>query len=222
MKRRWLVLSMMVLSLVIALPASTQSPTKSLLFNGDFDTNVSGWVAEAGTLVRTEVDPYSGLGAAQVTIDEGDGYAWIYQCIDLTGELDDWPVAGDGKKYMTFNGYLKSNGEVEAALDLQFYEDAACADITGEPASSVFTSAETWEYVSATAEIPETAPGSVMSAFWTPDLGVFYVDELAVYSSASVNAVQLQGLAVRGGLWGVGLIGVLAAGVVLARRRKGL
>ena len=67
MKRRWLVCSAMLLSLVMALPASTQ--THSVLTNGDFEVDTSGWGEWWSTLTRTTTTVHSGSGAGAVATD---------------------------------------------------------------------------------------------------------------------------------------------------------
>jgi hypothetical protein len=222
MKRRWLVLSVVVLSLVVALPASTQ--TKSVLANGDFEVDTAGWAAEYGVLARTTTAPHGGVGAAQVTALAAEGgVGWIRsQCIDLTPELATWPVAPDGKKYLTLNGYVKSDGAANVALEIEFYTGNDCTDSIVTKSSVDVTNTD-WTLLSATEDITDTA-SSVTISVWgytAPEADtVFYADDLTAFSSASVNAVQMQELMVRGGFWGVGVAGMVLASVVLVRRRK--
>jgi len=223
MKRQWLVLSVVMLSLVVALPASTQ--TMSVLGNGNFDVDVSGWTAVAGTLDRTTTDPHSGAGAAQVTaLGVDGGFGWVdSDCIDLSGDLDTWPVALDGLKYLTLDGYLKSDGSAFVALEMAFYTETNCTNQVGESKTSTETTNSNWTSISVTENITDTA-SSVRATFWgyTDPIAdtTFYADDLQMFSSASVNAVQVQGVTARGGLWSAIAVGVVLVGVVLARRRK--
>lgn len=230
MKRRWFILNVVLLSLIMALPASTQ--TKSVLLNGDFESGLSQWqILAVGTLTHTNIAPHSGSGAAQVDTTAADGYGWAYQCIDLSTHLDDWPKApDDGKKYLTLDGYLKSDGVANAALEIEFYTGVNCTNpISYTSKSSIDINSTDWTFLSVTEEITDTAR-SVTANFWaytnqTVDENTyvettFYADDLRVFSSSSVNAVQLQGLTARAGLWSVGLVGTVLAGTLLLRRRR--
>lgn len=224
MKRRWLILNVILLSLIMALPASTQ--TKSVLVNGGFETALNEWqILAAGTLTRTTTAPHSGSYAAQVDTTADDGYGWAYQCIDLSSHLATWPIAPDGKKYLTLDGYVKSDGEANVALEIEFYTGINCTNpISETQKSSIDTNSVNWTLLSVTDEITDTAV-SVTANFWgyTPNsiATTFYADDLRVFSSSDVNAVKMQGIMARGGMWGIVAVGGVAlVGVVLIRRRK--
>ncbi|MEJ5309117.1 MAG: hypothetical protein WHX52_05055 [Anaerolineae bacterium] len=223
MKRRWLILNVVLLSLIMALPASTQ--TKSVLVNGGFETALNEWqILVAGTLTRTTTAPHSGSYAAQVDTTADDGYGWAYQCIDLSSHLATWPTAPDGKKYLTLDGYVKSDGEANVALEIEFYTGINCTNpISETQKSSIDTNSVNWTLLSVTDEITDTAV-SVTANFWGYTLNsvatTFYADDLRVFSSASVNAVQLQGLKARAGLWSIGLASTVLVGTLLLRRRR--
>jgi len=224
MKRRWLILNVVLLSLVMALPASTQ--TKSVLQNGGFENGLSQWqILDVGTLTHTNTAPHSGSGAAQVDTTALDGYGWAYQCIDLSSHLATWPEAADGKKYLTLDGYVKSDGEANVALEIEFYTGVSCTNPISETSKmSIDTNSRDWTFLSVTDEITDTAV-SVTANFlgYTGNevATTFYADDLRVFSSASVNAVKMQGIIARGGLWSIVAVGGVAlAGVVLVRRRK--
>ena len=221
MKQRWVLLSVVLLALVMVVPARTQ--TKSVLPNGDFEVDTAGWAAEYGALARTTTAPHGGVGAAEVTVLAAEGgIGWIRsQCIDLTSELGTWPVAPDGKKYLTLNGYVKSDGAANVALELEFFMGNDCTNSILTK-SSIDTASTDWTLLSATEDITDSA-FSVTVSVWgytAPEADtVFYADDLTAFSSASVNAVQMQNVAARGGLWGIGMAGVVLS-VVLVRRRK--
>jgi hypothetical protein len=233
MKWRWLMCSVVLLSLVLALPASTQAPTYSLLTNGDFeDEDMSAWVWTDGTLVRTTTTVHSGNGAGALTmapIWEGGtitGYQGHYgQCVDISG-MTDWPAPG-GTRYLTVNGYLMSDGLAQLRIYTVFYPNDDC---TGTWLDSYRTSRVTssdWTFVTVRnpavggdIRIP-TGTNSVRIYFVGQSVspGTFYVDDLAAFSS-TVNAVRSRGMTARNGLWAAGLVGVAAVGVVLTRRRR--
>lgn len=222
MKRRWIVLSVVLIALVAALPASTQ--TKSVLINGGFEDSTNGWTALAGTLSPTMTDPHGGVGAAEITALETEGgFGWITSdCIDLTTELLTWPVATDGLKYLTLNGYIKSDGKANVALEIEFFSNSDCTNSIVTK-SSIDTNSTNWTLLSATEDITDTVSSVTVSVWGLTDPitdTVFYADDLTAFSSASVNAVQMQGLTARAGLWGVGLAGTVLVGTLLLRRRR--
>lgn len=223
MKRRWVVLSVLLIALVAALPASTQ--TKSVLSNGGFEVDTAGWTAEYGTLARTTTAPHGGVGAAQVNALAAEGgFGWIRsQCIDLTPELATWPVAPDGLKYLTLNGYVKSDGVSNVALEIEYFSNNDCTNSIVTK-SSDFTPSTDWTFLSATEDITDTVASVTVSVwgFTAPEADtVFYADDLTAFSSASVNAVQIQGLTARAGLWSVGLVSTtILVGTLLVRRRR--
>lgn len=221
MRRRGFVVSICaILVLVLALPASTQ--TKSVVYNGGMESNISGWVAMYGTVAHTTTTTHNGsAGAAQATATSyAGGLSSVYQCMDISSELPTWPESG-GVKYLTANGYVKSDGVLGVNLQAMFYSGTGCDtnDPTGLTASAVSSSVD-WTLLSLTSAIPITA-NSVL--FFSGASGVpnatYYMDDMAAFSSTA-TMVQSRGLAARGGLWGVGLLGVMMAGLVLARRRK--
>ncbi len=232
MKRRWLVLSVVVLSLVLALPASTQIPTKSVLINGGFETGLVEWSTPygGGALDRTTNAPHGGTYAAQVITPGGDtdNYGWVTsQCIDLTPHLSTWPTSPiDGLKYLTLDGYIKSDGVADVALEIEFFANADCSNSLGTKSSSPTTSTS-WTLLSVTEEITSAVVGVTASFYGFPEMTTpllsttFYADDLRVFSSYDVNAVKMQGIMARGGMWGIVAVGGVAlAGVVLVRRRK--
>ncbi|MBN2394307.1 MAG: hypothetical protein JXR84_26475 [Anaerolineae bacterium] len=218
MKRRWLVCSVVLLSFVLALPASTQ--THSPLVNGGFEVDTSGWSEWWGTLTRTTTTVHSGSGAAQVVTDF-IGAGRVYQCIDLSPYLGTWPTDG-GTQYLTLNGYLYSDGVLPLSLRYRFSADTTCAGSEyGAGSGTSQTTAASWELHTITAAIPAGAQSVEVEfradGFMTS--GTFYADDLEAFSS-STTAVQSQGMAARNSLWAVGMVGVAAVGVVLGRRRR--
>jgi len=209
----------LLLSLALALPASTQTPTHSVLQNGGFEVDTSGWGAWNGTLTRTTTPVNSGSGAAQVTLD-GIGVGNATQCIDLSPYLATWPPDGS-TKYLTFSGYLHSDGMTEVNLSYDFWGNTDCTGTDyGFDVTSHITAAS-WQLHTITAAIPAGAQ-SVRVFFVglnSMGSGTFYADDLAVYSS-TVTAVQTRGMAARSGLWAAGLVGVAAVGIGLGRRKN--
>lgn len=222
MKRRWLVSSVLVLSLVLALPASTQTPTHSVLVNGDFEVGIEGWESGTfGTLTHTTSTTHNGsAGAAAVTTVNAGGsnyFGSARQCIDLSSYLATWPESG-GENYLTYNGYLKSNGVLSVFVAISFYTDTSCSNYLNGYTSSRSTSND-WTYHSVTTAISDIVQSVHFYLNGDGSLGTFYADDLAAFSS-STTAVESQGMAACNSLWAVGLVGVAAVSVVLGRRKK--
>jgi hypothetical protein len=148
-------------------------------------------------------------------------YVAATQCIDLSPYLATWPTDG-GTQYLTFNGYLHSDGVVEVYLSYSLSGNTDCTGTVYGSGSTSRTTAASWQLHTITAAIPAGAQ-SVRVYFtgssWQGGGGPIYADDLAVFSSTS-TAVQSQGMAARNSLWAVGLVGVVAVGVVLGRRKK--
>jgi len=221
MKRRWLVCSVVLLSLVLALPASTQTPTYSVLQNGDFELDIDGWMVHAGSLQHTS-DTTHGGSAGAALVWPWDWGASAEQCVDISEELATWPEDG-GLKYITYNGYLLSaDGISPMWLFTTFYGNTSCGsgDQIGFYVSSGTTS-NNWTFQTQTLAIPEGTQ-SIGFGFWNglvEGTGVIYADDLTAFSSTT-TAVQSRGIAARNSLWAVGLVGVAAVVVVLERRKK--
>ena len=224
MKRSWLVLGVVLVSLVLILPIGAQTPTQSVLLNGGFNSDLSGWTQSgSGTFVRTTSVFHTGPGAVALTVTAPLDSNAGWQCIDLSTVLAGWPPDTNGKKYLTFNGYLKSDGSLNVRLEMLFYPNTVCGP-NGQlgTSSSAYRTSSEWTLHTVTGEIPSSARSIMVyfvSGYSSPG-GTFYADDLAVFSS-TVNAVQSRGLTARSGSWMLlGLAGVTAVGVVLVRTRR--
>lgn len=121
-------LLLLVLSLIPG--AAAAQVLKSLIINGNFDTNVEEWVSEAGLLrwSGTEGNPDgSGPGSALLTL--GNQVVAASQCVDISGLLPKWPEV-DGEKVVVteYSGMVPNHptASPRVTFQLDVYEDTEC------------------------------------------------------------------------------------------------
>ena len=174
-------------------PTHTPAPTPvaQVVKNGGFDSDTGHWDLPYGTLRRSTSEYNTGPGAAQLITSDSDGlgdYRGTFgQCIDLRGELGDWPEL-DGQKHLTLEVHLKTDASI-ASVTLHgiFLEDARCR-IThvGQLPLQEVSGNQDWTKVSASAVIPDTAK-SLHVFVWATGLNnsaAVYVDDVWVYPSS--------------------------------------
>lgn len=209
MKRRWLVCSVVLLSLVLALPASALT---NKLLNGDFEAPLgSEWYPRFGSTISRVTSPtHSGSGALQVIASPG---SQACQCVSLDG----WP-APDGTRRFAADGYLQSDGGTTVYMTVQSLSGSNCdGEQTGM--ASQITNAASWTQVVIPYRPFTVDTQSALICVGANGFVTFYADDLQFYPTGP-NAVKLHMLAARHELWIAGLLGVAAVGVVLGRRRR--
>ncbi len=191
-KIRWIIAG--ILFLALALPVGAQ--TKQVITNGGFETDTTGWTVSTGALSRTTTVVHTGSGSGQLDLaDTGEGlYAGeIHQCIDLSGDLADWPVSGGGKQ-ITFSGMFKTDagGGSDTFFWIQFWATPDCNNYVSGDFSTGVTNQD-WTEDRHTMEIPATAQSVRVwvIAESTATTGPVYVDELRAFSSTP-TAVTVQ------------------------------
>lgn len=212
-----------VLTLLLALPASALTNWAT---NGDFSSDVSGWTVGSGYnngQLNHTTDPYHTSPGAAVLYNPFSSAQWVWacQCVDVTG----WPDVG-GERYYIYDGWIRSNGTTNARFDMNFYTDNSCETVTGSQITSEFTTSGDWTQRTIGHNLMPTNANSASICFAGEDIpsggGSVYFDDLQFYPTGT-TAVTLHALAARGGLWGgAALASVLACGLVLLRRRKGV
>lgn len=229
MKKSQLIRAISITILILVI-GSALSPVwaqaKQVVVNGDFETDVSGWSVVTGAFSRTTTVVHTGNGSGQLDLaDAGEGglYAGdIYQCIDLSGDLADWPVSG-AEKYITFSGMVKTDAGdgSDAFFWIQFWANADCSSyVSGQFSSG--TANQDWTEERHTMEIPISAQSIRVwvMAEGTATSGPVYVDELRAFSSTP-TAVTVQHFGVKQVRSMAGVVFVvflMMTGVVWGRR----
>jgi hypothetical protein len=78
---------------VLTVPASAQ--THQIVQNGGFESNVSEWAVNQGSLNHTTATVHAGSGAAETIIHPDWGVSDVVQCVDVSAAIRTWP-APDG------------------------------------------------------------------------------------------------------------------------------
>jgi len=172
-------------------PTPAPTPIAQVVKNGGFESDTGHWDRPYGTLRRSTSEYNTGPGAAQLITSDPDGlgdYRGTFgQCIDLRGELGDWPEL-DGQKHLTLEAHLKTDASITSVtLHGIFLEDARCR-IThvGQLPLQEVSGNQDWTKVSASALIPDTA-NSLHVFVWATGLNnsaAVYVDDIWAYPSS--------------------------------------
>lgn len=198
--------------------------TKQIITNGGFETDVSGWDVNDGVLSHTTTVVHTGDGSGQLDLVnnlEGGYVGNFSQCIDLSGDLVDWPPLGTDN-YITVSGMFKTNaGSGSDAFFLtQFWANINCSSHVSDTFSAGVANQD-WTEERYTLAIPADAQSVQIWVFAGGETSSpVYIDELRAFSSTP-TAVSMQHIGVKQPvpLAGVIVVILLVMTMVVWRKR---
>jgi hypothetical protein len=157
--------------------------------NGSFDAGTAGWEHPYGALRHTTYEYYTEPGAARLVTTDASGLgeyrASMGQCIDLSGQLEDWPMSDEGRQ-LSLEAFINTDAEIsEVTLNGIFSNDLHCGvGHVGSLIAPAVSVASDWTRVAIAGLIPDTAK-SLHVFVWvisTSESATAYVDDVRAYS----------------------------------------